>query len=141
MFILCYLAIYLLKILVLTSFVAMTFKRAFSATAKALIKFIWEGTVAHPNYEKIAENKMKKNPKLIGARRGQVCVCAPTTAPYSMLHSLTQTEANLINPIRTRRCAPRARFSGARHVLLQCTSMKMEPFVYSKQSVNDAQED
>lgn len=66
----------------LTSLVATPFKRAFSATAKALIKFVWDGTTAHPTYENIMKDKMKKNPKLAGADEVKFAYAPRSVFPY-----------------------------------------------------------
>lgn len=38
--------------------------RAFSTTARALLRFLWKGTDPVPKYESMLEDAVSKNPKL-----------------------------------------------------------------------------
>lgn len=39
--------------------------RAFSTTARALLRFLWKGTDPVPKYESMIENSISQNPKLV----------------------------------------------------------------------------
>ncbi|EER37135.1 conserved hypothetical protein [Histoplasma capsulatum var. duboisii H88] len=92
--------------------------------SKDFVKFVLEGTIAHPNYEDFVEDKRKKNKKLAGADEVKFA-----GAPH---HTSDQD--------------PKMRASGQvfRGTTSRLTSVHVYEdgtVVYSKESVNDAQED
>ncbi|QSS52734.1 hypothetical protein I7I53_08462 [Histoplasma capsulatum var. duboisii H88] len=85
--------------------------------SKDFVKFVLEGTIAHPNYEDFVEDKRKKNKKLAGA--DEVKFAYATSSVLANPHvpiAVCRIEAHLIIPLtKTRRCEPRARFFGEQH--------------------------
>lgn len=85
--------------------------------SKDFVKFVWEGTIAHPNHEDIIKDKLEKNKKLAGADEVKFAYATSSVlANPPVPIAVCRIEAHRIIPLtKTRRCEPRARFSGEQH--------------------------